>query len=73
MPSDDLAQALAKLADEVRSLRDEVRGLKHDDLLTVEQYAKVTGRTANAVRTAIWRGTLKVVRDGRIVRIPRPR
>lgn len=66
---DELIKLLLPLVREV--VRDVVQQALNDRLLTVDEAAKVSGRTPGAIRKLIHRGRLPVVRVGRSVRIRR--
>ncbi len=69
-----VADAMRPLIDEIRALRAEVAQLRRngaDDLLTVEQAAKLLDCSPAALRKKIARGSVPAVRSGRSVRLRR--
>jgi len=69
-----IAEAQAPLREEIRALHaklDALREDRADELLTVEEAARLMGVLPGALRKKIQRRTLAVVRVGRSVRIRR--
>jgi excisionase family DNA binding protein len=68
--ADDIRAAVASVVPDLRqAVTEAVRAALADRLVDIEEAAKIAGCSAGALRKRIARGTLKVVRIGRAVRV----